>query len=68
MKTKINPFLFLAIVLTVIILFPLATIWSLNTLFQLGIAYSFKTWLAAVFLQMATFGGVSSTIRETSKK
>ena len=67
MKTKINPFLFLALVLTVIILFPLATIWSLNTLFQLGIAYTFKTWLATVFLQAATFGGVSSTIRESSK-
>jgi len=64
---KPNPFLFLTLVLAVLFFFPLATIWSLNTLFETGIAYTFKTWLAAVFLQMVTFGGVSSTIRQTSK-
>lgn len=67
MKTKINPFILLISALLVITFFPLATIWSLNTLFQLGIAYTFKTWLAAIFLQMVTFGGVSSAIRQTSK-
>lgn len=29
---------------------PLALIWSLNTLFGLGIAYTFKTWGAALIL------------------
>lgn len=29
---------------------PFATIWSLNTLFSLGIPYTFWTWLAAVFM------------------
>jgi hypothetical protein len=29
---------------------PLATIWALNTLFGLAIAYTFKTWLAALVL------------------
>lgn len=31
---------------------PLLTIWSMNTLFSLSIAYNFWTWLAAVFLIM----------------
>lgn len=40
------------IVLTValLLLAPFATIWSLNTLFGLGIAYTFWTWLAVVWL------------------
>jgi hypothetical protein len=29
---------------------PLATIWSLNTLFDLAIPYVFKSWLAVVWL------------------
>lgn len=29
---------------------PLACIWALNTLFGLTIAYTFKTWLAALVL------------------
>jgi len=29
---------------------PLAGIWALNTLFGLTIAYTFKTWLAAIVL------------------
>lgn len=29
---------------------PLLTIWSLNTLFGLSIAYTFKTWIAALVL------------------
>jgi len=31
-------------------LLPLGLIWSLNTLFGLGIAYTFKMWLAALVL------------------
>lgn len=38
----------LAIVLLVIM--PWAAIWALNTLFGLAIAYTFKTWLAALIL------------------
>lgn len=33
-----------------IIFLPLMGIWSLNTLFALTIAYTWKTWLAALFL------------------
>lgn len=33
-----------------IVLSPLGLVWSLNVLFGLGIAYTFKTWLAAFVL------------------
>lgn len=62
-----NPLLFFTLILAVIIFFPLATIWSLNTLFQIGIAYTFKTWLAAVFLQMVTFGSIKNSVHQKSK-
>lgn len=29
---------------------PYATLWMLNTLFGLGLAYTFKTWCAALIL------------------
>ena len=51
------------LVLTVILwifLWPLAAIWALNTLFAMGIAYSFWNWLAMVVL-VAFFG--KSTVR-----
>jgi hypothetical protein len=43
---------FLAILfLSAVIFFtPFCGIWALNTLFGLGIAYTFKTWLAALIL------------------
>ena len=37
-------------ILTLIVGFPLALIWSLNTLFNLHIAYTFWTWLATICL------------------
>lgn len=52
-----------AFVFVMIIFGPFISIWSLNTLFGLGIAYSFKTWLAAIWLQMATFGGVRMAVK-----
>ena len=43
----------LLIIVGLIIVGPLLTIWSLNTLFGLGIAYNFYTWLATVILAAA---------------
>jgi len=41
----------LVAILILILLFPLATIWSLNTLFPaLAIPVTFDTWMAAVIL------------------
>lgn len=37
------------------ILWPLVVIWAVNTLFGIGIAYTFWTWLAVLVLTM-TFG------------
>ena len=39
-----------AVIIGLIIGGPLVTIWALNTLFAVGIAYNFWTWLAAVWL------------------
>jgi hypothetical protein len=41
---------------------PFVTIWSINTLFGLAIAYTFKTWLASLVLGFLVGG------RKTSKK
>ena len=40
----------IAFVLLIVICGPLATIWSLNTLFSLSIPYEFDTWAAALIL------------------
>jgi hypothetical protein len=52
----------IALVGLIIVVVPLATIWSLNTLFpMLAIAYSIETWFAAVVLGSVVGGttGVS---------
>jgi hypothetical protein len=36
-----------------VIFWPFAIIWALNTLFALGIAYTYWTWLAVLVLTMA---------------
>ena len=46
-----------AIIVLAVIWGPLLIIWSLNTLFGLGIAYSIKTWFAALALGGALAGG-----------
>ena len=43
--------LLLVLIIVLIILGPIATIWSLNTLFPvLAIPYTFETWVAAVVI------------------
>ena len=43
--------LLLVLIVLLIILGPIATIWSLNTLFPvLAIPYTFETWVAAVVI------------------
>ena len=43
------------------LLFPFATIWSLNTLFGLNIAYNFWNWLAMVVLIFTLQGALNIT-------
>lgn len=42
-----------------ILIVPILIIWSLNTLFSLGIAYTIKTWVATLILTvtLAATGG-----------
>ena len=50
----------------IMIAWPLAVIWALNTLFiTLSIPYSFWTWLAVAVLNVGTFCGLASTIKNT---
>ena len=56
--------IWIAFVIACITLGPLATIWSINTLFVLTIPYTIETWGAVVWLTMVTFGNVVSTIRD----
>jgi hypothetical protein len=51
------------LVILLVIFGPLVTIWSLNTLFALGIEYTFWTWLATVWLSFVTFGSVANSVR-----
>lgn len=45
------------------ILWPLASIWALNTLFKLAIEYTFWNWLACWIL-IATFQGAITVSRK----
>jgi hypothetical protein len=49
----ITAIIIVASVVALIIFGPFLTIWSINTLFGLGIVYTFKTWLAVVLLASA---------------
>lgn len=46
---------------------PLITIWSLNTLFSLGISYTVQSWLATVWLSITTFGGLTNAVNNLKK-
>jgi hypothetical protein len=54
----------LGVGLVAMLVFPFVGIWSLNTLFGLGIAYTWKTWLA----WMALFLVLNLSISYKSKK
>lgn len=51
-----------------IVFWPLAIIWAINTIAPaMSIPYSFMSWLAVVILQLSTFGGLSATIRSIKR-
>jgi multidrug transporter EmrE-like cation transporter len=54
----------IVLLILLIVFSPLITIWSLNTLFNLGIAYTIWTWLATAWLGLVTFGSVTSAINK----
>ncbi len=57
----------LVVLLGAVIAGPLLTIASLNTLFGLNIAYTLGTYFSVVWLNLATFGGLSLSIRSLKK-
>jgi hypothetical protein len=53
-------FSFLALIVLLVVFGPLASIWSLNTLFPaLAIPYTFETWAAVILLSAAIRSNVS---------
>ena len=55
-------FLIILVAAVLIVIGPLAVLWALNTLFMLGIPYTFWTWLAVWIL-----AGLFKTKVEVSK-
>jgi hypothetical protein len=45
--------LFVLLVIVLIVVGPFLSIWALNTLFGLAIAYTLKTWAASLILGLA---------------
>jgi hypothetical protein len=59
-------FVLVLFVIGLIVFMPFLIIWSINTLFTLGIPYAFKTWLAVSIL-VFVFGSSNSTSNEEKK-
>lgn len=49
---------FAVLVIILVIIGPILTIWSLNTLFSLTIPFTFETWAAAGVLSAVVSGGL----------
>ena len=58
----------LVALLAVILVGPLLTIASLNTLFGLNIAYTVWTYLSVMWINITTFGGLGLSIRSLKQK
>ena len=53
-------FSFIALIVLVVVFGPLASIWSMNTLFPaLAIPYTFETWAAIILLSAAIRSNIS---------
>lgn len=46
---------------------PFLLIWSMNTLFSLGIVYTFKTYVAMVVFNIFVLGGLNSVAQAVNK-
>jgi len=53
-------FLMIFFVALIIVVTPFLTLWTVNTLFGLGIAYTLKTWFAALVLNGLLTGSVNN--------
>ena len=57
----------LVFLLGMLIIGPFLTIFAINTVFNLSIAYNIYTWLSVAWLNLTTFGGLSMAIRNLKK-
>jgi hypothetical protein len=56
MKKNIAVVLGGVLITAVVVVVPLIQIWVLNTLFNVGVGYTFQTWLASLLLGMLITG------------
>ena len=56
-------FFLILLVIALIAFGPLVLLWALNTLFGMGLAYSFLNWLAALVL-IGLFGKTNVTVNK----
>lgn len=59
MKDVVLFSMLIMLIVLIVVIGPLLTIWSLNALFGLGIAYSIKNWFATFILASIVSGGVT---------
>lgn len=58
---KTSPWVMLVLIVLAVCfvaLFPFIVIWSLNTLFNLGLLYTWQTWLASLILTSVVSGSI----------
>lgn len=55
------------LIVVALLLVPMATIWALNTVFALGIAYTFYTWLGILVLNLTIGGGLKDVVNKLGK-
>lgn len=60
-------FVLLAIVIVLIVVGPIFTIWSLNTLFSMEIPYNFQTWVAMIWVHTILYG-IRTSFKKTSSQ
>lgn len=69
MMTRLFGLLFLAaLIVATIYYLPIVFIWSINTLFQTAIAYTWTNWFAALVLLMLVGNGSGISYKRTKKQ
>lgn len=51
-------FILFVLAVCFVLLFPFAVVWSLNTLFAVGLSYTWQTWLASFILTAVVSGSI----------
>ena len=59
--------LLVVVIVALIVIGPLFSIWSLHTLFALEIPFSFKTWVAMIWVH-TILHGIRTTFKKTERQ